>query len=1105
MNDSAASVESAPASQVDAEHPWLGLASFSEETQRYFYGREDEVAELARRVQRKTLTLLFGQSGLGKTSILRAGIVPRLRGHGYCPVYVRIDYAASAPSPAEQIKGAIFRATGASGEWTRPGVAAAGESLWEFLHHRGDVLRDAAGKPLIPLLIFDQFEEIFTLAQSDDAGRARAAEFLDELADLVENRAPKALEAAIDADDALAERFDFERSDYRVLIGLREDYLAQLESVKSTMPSVTQNRMRLARMTGEQALAAVTKPGGKLVTEEVAEAIVRFVAGGSELRNAEVEPSLLSLICRELNNARVAQGASEISAGLLAGSRDTILTEFYERALADQPAEVRRFIEDELLTESGFRESIAEERVRRAFDAAGAPQALATLVDRRLLRIEERLDLRRVELTHDVLCGVVGASRNLRHEREARDEAEHRLAEQKAREVATHKALVRARQVAAVCIVLSVVAIGSAVFGYASMKRAQRAEAAAKETRALADNARGQAEKLIVYLLDDFYRELEPIGRLDIVASLAKRAVDYYAELPPALHTPETDRNRALALVRYGGALRNQSKLGEAKKALADAVATLTRLRAQGDTSEETAIGLGLGLMSQARVASSGLQLPEELKLAQQAVGVLDPLMKVPSPSIAVRRAYGLAATFLGFAQQATGENEQAVATLDKAREANRSIANLELTDVPAAVAYAEASSWQAGALGNLGQLDRLRVVAQEGLEVSDKVLAVQPGNMSARRAQALTFDNLVSAEVTEMHFRKALEWAKRDVAGWQAMTELDPTNQISWNNLVNAYMQASGVRFGLGDVDGARDALRSALGVAAHVREAAILGQVLALASGYLVQEEADSGNVKAAEAALAQNRRYTETATSAQPAGSFGRAYLPEFLGQLGYPGSLALGVGYAALAIPYAAGDFATIHTMALASAGRLEALVAPVAGAKEARDRSLEQAWRTAAEASWWQHDYTSAGREIAKALDARGRVPLRSVSDRRDLNILVTLQAWIAAGAGDRARAQAIIAPVLAFERGLFERKDNEDLTQRIEYVQALYGFALADPAKGRAALAEAIRVLDALPAPMRALKSVGRLRGVIADGTRAAVARENAPGRRLALGASPTR
>src|SRR5512135_1102793 len=98
--------------------------------------------------------------------------------------------------------------------------------------------------------------------------------------------------------------------------------------------------MRLARMTGAQALSAVIKPGGRLVTQEVAESIVRFVAGGSELANAEVEPSLLSLICRELNNVRQSQHRAEISADLLAGSRDTILSEFYERALADQPAGV---------------------------------------------------------------------------------------------------------------------------------------------------------------------------------------------------------------------------------------------------------------------------------------------------------------------------------------------------------------------------------------------------------------------------------------------------------------------------------------------------------------------------------------------------------------------------------------------------------------------------------------------------------------------------------------------------------------------------------------------------------------------------------------------
>ncbi|MEO7252361.1 MAG: hypothetical protein ABIW30_07125, partial [Arenimonas sp.] len=448
---------------IDPENPWLGLFSYSEETRAYFHGRDEETAELARRVQRKLLTVLFGQSGLGKTSLLRAGLVPRLRAESYCPVYVRIDYAPDSPSPAEQIKEAIFRASTEAGSWTRPGAAIAGETLWEFMHHRGDLLRDSNGHTLVPLLIFDQFEEIFTLAQADDAGRKRAHQFLEELADLVENRPPAALEARLEDDDAAAQDFDFARADYRILIALREDYLAHLEGVKAAMPSITQNRMRLARMTGAQALSAVVKPGGRLVSQEVAESIVRFVAGGSELANAEIEPSLLSLVCRELNTVRLAQGRAEISADLLAGSRESILSEFYERALVDQPEAVRRVIEDELLTESGYRESLAEERVAKALAAAGAePDALAKLVDRRLLRIEERLDMRRVELTHDVLCSVVLSSRDKRHDREARELAQRQLAEQEERQAQSHRALVRARTIAGVCTVLMLISVVSA-------------------------------------------------------------------------------------------------------------------------------------------------------------------------------------------------------------------------------------------------------------------------------------------------------------------------------------------------------------------------------------------------------------------------------------------------------------------------------------------------------------------------------------------------------------------------------------------------------------------------------------------------------------------
>jgi hypothetical protein len=90
-------------------------------------------------------TILFGQSGLGKTSILRAGIVPRLRREGYCPGVRAHRLRARIAVASQQIKQAIFRATEGAGRWTQPGIAVAGESLWEFLHHRDDLLERRAG------------------------------------------------------------------------------------------------------------------------------------------------------------------------------------------------------------------------------------------------------------------------------------------------------------------------------------------------------------------------------------------------------------------------------------------------------------------------------------------------------------------------------------------------------------------------------------------------------------------------------------------------------------------------------------------------------------------------------------------------------------------------------------------------------------------------------------------------------------------------------------------------------------------------------------------------------------------------------------------------
>lgn len=1052
---------------VDPQQPWLGLNSFSESTRGYFYGREEEIAELARRVQRKPLTVLFGRSGLGKTSILRAGLVPRLRPEGYCPVYVRIDYGPDSPPPSEQIKQAVFRETLASGTWAQTGAAVEGESLWEFLHHRDDVLRDAAGRTLTPLLIFDQFEEVFTLAQGNDAGRARAAQFIEDLADLVENRPPRALEARLDADDALVERFDFARCDYRILIALREDYLAHLEGLKARMPSVTQNRMRLARMTGAQALDAVRKPGGALVNEEVAESIVRFIAGGAELRNAEVEPSLLSLICRELNNTRIAQHQREISADLLAGSRDTILSEFYERALADQPPGVRTFIEDELLTESGFRESLAEERLVKAFTAAGAaPDALATLVDRRLLRIEDRLDLRRAELTHDVLCGVVAASRDLRHAREARDQAERQLAEQRTREAATRQALVRARKIAAACAVLAVIAVGAAGFGIWGMQRAQA-------TREMAEAARGESERLIDYLLDDFYRELEPVGRLNLVGELARRAIDYYHALPAELRTPDTERNQALAQVRLGAVLRSQGEgqRDEAQQVLGVAIPALDALRARGDDSEAAAIGLSVGLVALSRtLGSSTGQAREALPPAERAVAVVGPAASASGASVALRHAHATALHNLGFVQVRQLESAAAVTSLQASLAAYRSIDDLQ-TDSSAAAGFGIATAWLMEAYVNMGLLAEAAGAGEEGLRVTSRLIERQPTNMQALIARGVILGGLADVARNELQPGRRLALANDGARDQFMLSRIDPSNMIPRNNLIVGRINAA---WALWDLGRPRDSLAKFLesrdlAPAAEASNMVALQLSSALEGAAVVA--ADLGQNAAADKYLAESNRYLEVFARSVPPASFERARLHI----------------WSNIVQVYLAARQGDPDRARAAATGLREQLLRLQPANDAERQRVAWMFWRLHRALGWAElqaRDFAAAQEQFSLVADARKSLPVQTIDDRRGAAVDAALLAIALANNGRPGEAKALAEPALAFQRELHARQTDDEM-DKFDLALTLLAVAAATAAEGGALLAEAQSTLDSLPAEARSLRGVGRLQGLIADARRA--------------------
>jgi hypothetical protein len=426
---------------IDAQNPWPGLSAFDEKAQKFFNGRDAESAELVRIVGQAPLSVLFGKSGLGKTSLLLAGLFPLLRKMNFLPVYIRLDMRDRSAPLIQQAAAALQAEIIMHCSADSPSPSADG-SLWEYLHDNHVQLWSHKNQPLTPLFVFDQFEEAFT----HGAENAEAVDRLRlDLTNLVENRIPRDLIQRFEK-GAPAGHLDLRGQRYKVLLSFREDFLPEVEGWKGELPALMRNRLRLLPMSADRALQVVSgiTPTGRtheLVSEETAREIVRFVAAvqsGDEKSGdgripgktdelswdiLEIEPALLSLVCEGLNKKRKAGGHATIDAGLLKETGKAIIGEFYQGCVADVPDKTRQFIEDSLIT-GGFRNSYP---LQAALDEGVLTEPLLRrLVDRRLLRVEHQLRTERVELIHDRLTEVVREHRDRRRSEKERQAAEAR-------------------------------------------------------------------------------------------------------------------------------------------------------------------------------------------------------------------------------------------------------------------------------------------------------------------------------------------------------------------------------------------------------------------------------------------------------------------------------------------------------------------------------------------------------------------------------------------------------------------------------------------------------------------------------------------------------
>ena len=400
--------------------PFKGLASFAdgENDRRFFFGRERESEVVAANLMASRLTVLYGPSGVGKSSLLRAGVAQRLR--ALVPAGVGEDAAAAVvivDSWRDDPILAIATAVGA------PTDIPLVDALAERAITSGGEL----------YLILDQMEE-YVLYHGRDGGPLAGA-----------------------LEDVLT------RSDLpvHVLLGVRDDSLADLDALKRRLPGLFGNVLRLDHLTRAAARSAIEGPllayaelGGPVVTAEEAliEAVLDEVAAGridqhlsgrgivdDAVRERRVEAPYLQLVLERLWEVERELGSDALRAQTLAelGGAEHIVEAHLERALSGMSPEGRDVVArlfNHLVTPSGTKIAHAVDDLARYADEdpSALEPVLAQLDAARILR---RVPGRaggapRYEIFHDVLAPAVIAWR-AGHEagralERARAEAKHR-------------------------------------------------------------------------------------------------------------------------------------------------------------------------------------------------------------------------------------------------------------------------------------------------------------------------------------------------------------------------------------------------------------------------------------------------------------------------------------------------------------------------------------------------------------------------------------------------------------------------------------------------------------------------------------------------------
>jgi hypothetical protein len=320
-------------SALTPDHPWPGSAAYQTVDRTFFHGRKRETEELVRLIQRDVLTLVIGAAGVGKTSLIQAGLLPALTDGEWLPIVPKLDWSAKPPvSDAPDLTPETVAPTGnplsrtlidvlhsaATQQQLNSPEPQPGETLWEFFHRAGNRWWSSRQRVVTPIVIIDDFESIFTTAAQNATAERQAAVFLKELSQLAANRPPQRLATRLEKGSVSESAYDFEPVPLRIVLIVREEFASQLSRLRLLFPTLRRSELRIEPFSTSQARDVLMRGAmqGNLMSEAALDATVAHLTTGRGAAG-DVSPLRLSTLAQSLALTRKERGTQQITPDFL--------------------------------------------------------------------------------------------------------------------------------------------------------------------------------------------------------------------------------------------------------------------------------------------------------------------------------------------------------------------------------------------------------------------------------------------------------------------------------------------------------------------------------------------------------------------------------------------------------------------------------------------------------------------------------------------------------------------------------------------------------------------------------------------------------------------